>query len=136
MVAYKQLCISCKKNYVLMKGRRQRPVCIDCEMKYLFEEPVTDAKLKKLFDIPKEMYLDSYFLRDVRRKYNMLGFITERQEEAFKNTVKELKDPKKREEWLKKQEEKSSKKKKKEKAILTDEERRMLGLEVSPKAYK
>ncbi len=119
-----------------MKARRQRPLCIDCEMKQLFEEPIDNPKYEKLFNIPKELYLGSYFLRDIRRKYNMLGFVTERQESAFKRTVKEMQDPKKQAEWAKKQEEKASKKKTEKKSLLTDEEKRMLGLEVTPKVYR
>ena len=132
MPAYKQLCIRCKKKYVLMKSRYQRPVCLECEMKDLFE-PIDDPKMAKMFDIPKNLYEESNFLRDIRYKYNMLGFLSERQEAAFKKVSKEMQDPKKKAAWEKKIKEKEEKRKEKEKKKsanrLTPDEKKMLGLE-------
>ncbi len=134
-MAYNQRCIVCKKNVVLMQHRRQRPVCLPCEMKDLFE-PVENKKMQKLFDIPKNLYEESYFLRDVRRKYNMFGNLSEKQVEVFKRVANDLQDPQKRKEYEEKKRQNAERKQKRGKSILTEEERRMLGLDVTPKAYK
>ncbi len=89
-------------------------------------EPIEDLKFQKLFDIDKSLYQESRFLRDIRYRYNKLGFLSVNQINAFKKTVNDLKDPKKREEYEHK---KRIKKKKKESLRLTSKEKKMLGLE-------
>ena len=134
-MAYNQRCIVCKKNVVLMQHRRQRPICLECEMKDLFE-PIENKKMQRLFEVPKKLYEESYFLRDVRRKYNMFGNISDKQIEVFKRVVKDLQDPIKQKEYAEKRKAKAERKKKRSASLLTVEERRMLGLEVAPKVYK
>lgn len=89
--AYKQRCLSCKKNMVLIRHPRQRAICSDCQMKS-FSTPVTDPKFIKLFDISQELYEQSSFLRDVRYQYGRFGNLSEKQVAAFQKVVKELTD--------------------------------------------
>lgn len=71
-----------------MESRRQRAICPDCEMKYW--EDVKEGKYKKLFNISKDLYEKSYFLRNVRSYYERFGKLSEKQISAFKKTVKKL----------------------------------------------
>lgn len=89
--SYKQRCLSCKKNMVLIRNPRQRAICSECQMKS-FANPVTDPKFIKLFDIPREFYEQSSFLRDVRYQYGRFGNLSEKQISAFNKVVKELTD--------------------------------------------
>ena len=88
MVKYQQLCMLCRKKRVLMQHYKQRAICIDCQMKNWDE--VKDPKFKKLFDIPKKLYEESYFLRNVRDYYDRMEKLSEKQVEAFKKTIKDL----------------------------------------------
>ncbi|PIN73243.1 hypothetical protein COV20_03360 [Candidatus Woesearchaeota archaeon CG10_big_fil_rev_8_21_14_0_10_45_16] len=87
---YKQRCAICKNNMVEMFSRQQFPICVDCQMKRL-EEPIKDPVMKKMFDIPVEFYKKNYFLRKIKESYIRFGSLTEKQVEAFKKTVKEMK---------------------------------------------
>ena len=93
---YQQKCAICKKNMVQMFSTRQFPICSACQMKGL-EEPITDPTFKKLFDIPTELYQQSYFLRSIKENYIRFGSLTEKQIEAFKKAVKDMKEGKKEE---------------------------------------
>lgn len=91
MARYKQRCGLCKKNWALMSTGYQRfPVCIDCQMKQV-DKPIKNASMKKLLGIPREWYLENHFLRSVRYQYGRFGDITQKQAEAFKNAVEEMK---------------------------------------------
>ena len=90
MVSYKQLCARCKKNMVLITGRSQFPVCYDCQKSELQGE-VKDPKMKKMFNIPEDMYRQNSFLRSIKSNYLRFGKLSDKQIEAFKNTVKNLK---------------------------------------------
>ncbi|RLE46410.1 hypothetical protein DRJ25_04215 [Candidatus Woesearchaeota archaeon] len=91
-VEYQQKCMKCKKNYVTVSGRKNRfVVCYECQKKEL-EGKISDPKMKKLFDIPEEFYRKNAFLRDIKISYLRYGQLSERQIEAFKKTVKDLKD--------------------------------------------
>ena len=87
-MAYKQRCIVCKKNMVLITYYKQRPVCLECEMKDISDE-ITDKKWKKFFDIDPELYKKSSFLRSIKRNYLRQGMLTAKQKEVFKKVVKE-----------------------------------------------
>lgn len=54
-------------------------------------DEIKNPKYKKLFDIPKEFYEGSFFLRSVRDYYDRAEKISKKQEQAFKKTVEELK---------------------------------------------
>ncbi len=96
MVAYKQRCSVCKNAWALVTSRRQRfAVCMDCEMKAVAQE-VNDKKFAKLFDIPLEWYKENSFLRSIRYQYGRYRSLTQNQVEAFKKTIKEMKDTGKR----------------------------------------
>jgi len=88
MPRYQQLCILCRKKRVLIQHYKQRPICLDCQMKQWDE--IKDPKYKKLFDIPKKFYELSIFLRNVRDYYDRMEKLSEKQIAAFKKTVKEL----------------------------------------------
>ncbi len=87
MVSYKQLCVRCKKNMVLVVGRTQFPVCYDCQKSEL-EGEISDPKMKKLFAIPDELYRQNSFLRSIKSNYLRFGKLSDKQIEAFKKTVK------------------------------------------------
>ena len=90
MAKYKQLCILCKKNHVVIEHYKQKAICANCEMKYWQE--IKNAKYKKILDIPKEIYEKSYFLRNVRRYYERFGKLSVKQIGAFKKTAEKLKN--------------------------------------------
>jgi len=96
MVAYKQKCSRCRKNYVLItSGRYNRfPVCYDCDKREMDSEEITDPKMKKLFDIPEEFYKNNKFLRSIKINYIRYKELTPNQIKTFKETVKTLKGPK------------------------------------------
>ena len=57
------------------------------------DQPIKDAKFKKMFDIPKEFYEQSAFLRNIKESCIRFENLTEKQVEAFKKVVKEMKNP-------------------------------------------
>jgi hypothetical protein len=95
-MAYQQRCIACKKNMVLITFYKQRPVCMQCEMKDI-SDPIEDPKWKKFFDIDPKLYEKSSFLRSIKRNYMRQGMLTPKQKEMFLKVVKEgAKGPPKR----------------------------------------
>ena len=90
-VKYKQLCSKCKKNYVLVTWKDRYPTCYQCQQKELNSE-VDDPEMKKFFDIPEEFYKKSSFLRDIKLQYLRFESISDRQKEAFLETVKKMKE--------------------------------------------
>jgi hypothetical protein len=96
MAQYKQKCAQCKKQWVLMRtGRSRFAVCVDCEMKEVVQ-PVEEKEFVSLFDIPLDWYRENHFLRSVRYQYGRFGALSDKQIEAFKKTVKEMKALKKK----------------------------------------
>ena len=99
MVQYKQKCARCK-NWVLITGRNQFPLCYDCQKGELAGK-IDDPAMKKLFNIPEELYMQSSFLRSIKSSYLKFGRLSDKQIEYFKKTVDKLKgvktdeDPKK-----------------------------------------
>tara|TARA_Y100000310_G_C20629744_1_gene787973 strand:+ start:1258 stop:1563 length:306 start_codon:yes stop_codon:yes gene_type:complete len=94
---YKQRCAICKDNMVVMYSGRQFPICVECHMKRI-DKPIKSAKYKKLLNIPKSLYERSSFLRNIKESYLRFDSLSEKQIEAFKKTVKDLKNPKKEDE--------------------------------------
>ncbi len=94
---FKQRCALCKDNMVVMYSGRQFPICVSCHMKRI-DQPIEGEKYKKLLDIPKESYKKSLFLRNIKESYLRFGSLTEKQVEAFRKTIKELKEGKENEE--------------------------------------
>lgn len=92
-MAYKQQCVRCKKNFVLITSRTQFPVCYDCQKTEL-SQPIKDPKMKKMFKIPEELYKQNSFLRSIKSNYLKFGSLSDKQIEAFKKTVKESTSPK------------------------------------------
>ena len=94
---FKQRCAICKDKMVIIYSYRQFPICVDCHMKQINHE-IKDPKMKKFFDLPKSLYEKSSFLRNIKQAYIRFGNLSEKQVEAFKKTVKDLKNPKKEDE--------------------------------------
>jgi len=92
-VRYKQRCCRCKKNYEVVTWKQKYVVCYECQKKELATE-IKDPEMKKLFDIPEEFYKKNSFLRSIKLNYIRYGNLTEKQLEAFKKTVKNLKGKK------------------------------------------
>ena len=88
-IKYKIKCIRCKKNYVIISTWQRYALCYDCQKKDL-QGKIKDPKMKKMFDIPEELYKENSFLRDIKINYLRYGQLTERQIEAFKKAVKEM----------------------------------------------
>lgn len=80
----------CKKTMVIMKSRRQKPICTPCQFRGVDDsKPITDPAMKKLFDIDPQLYEKSYFLRDIKAKYLRFGNLTEKQIEVFQKVADE-----------------------------------------------
>tara|TARA_Y100000310_G_scaffold257116_1_gene265131 strand:- start:1204 stop:1512 length:309 start_codon:yes stop_codon:yes gene_type:complete len=92
---FKQKCKICKAVWTVV-NRREFPICVECHMKQIFSggfenNKVTDKKYKFL-NVSKELYERSRFLRNIRQSYFRYEELTENQINAFKKTVKELKE--------------------------------------------
>jgi hypothetical protein len=95
MAAYQQQCIVCRKNKVLVKSRRQKPICDACyerHNKVNMGQDIKDGKMKKFFDINPELYKKSGFLRDIKKQYLVTEMLTQKQRDAFERVVKEMTD--------------------------------------------
>ncbi len=90
---FKQLCGLCKKNFVVITWKERFPTCYDCQKSQL-EGKIKDPKMKKLFDIPEEYYKENIFLRNIKINYLRFKSLTEKQIEAFKKTVEQIKEEK------------------------------------------
>ena len=75
----------------MVSSRTRFPVCYDCQKSEL-QGKIKDPKMKKMFDIPEEFLKENIFLRDIKSKYLQWGELTEKQIEAFKKTVKRMKE--------------------------------------------
>ena len=91
---YKQKCFRCRKNWVVVTWKIRYALCYDCQ-KGDIDKEVKDPKMKKLFDLPEELYKENSFLRNIKSSYLRYGKLTEKQIEAFKKVVEQIKDSKK-----------------------------------------
>lgn len=91
---YKQKCKRCNKNYVVVTWRQRFPICYDCQKREMSGE-IKDPKMKRMFKIPEEFYKENAFLRSVKINYLRFGDLSEKQVEAFKETVKKMKEERK-----------------------------------------
>lgn len=89
-VKYRQRCMRCRQNYILISGRQKYPLCYDCQKEELHKK-IKDPKMKKFFDIPEEYYKEDLFLRNIKLYYLKFGELSEKQIEAFKKTVEKFK---------------------------------------------
>ena len=55
-------------------------------------KPIKDPEMKKMFDIPEELYKKNGFLCNIKINYLRYGSLTEKQVDAFKRVAKELQD--------------------------------------------
>ena len=53
---------------------------------------IKDPKMKKMFDIPDELYKESSFLRNIKINYLRYGNLTDKQVAAFKKVVGKMKE--------------------------------------------
>ena len=89
VIKYKKQCNRCRKNYVIANYRTRNIVCYECEKKELSGE-IKDTKMKKMFDIPENLYKDTPFLRSIKINYLRYGKLSEKQISTFKKVLKEL----------------------------------------------
>ena len=92
-IRFKQKCMRCKKNYVTVSRNQRFVICYECQKKELKGE-IKDPKMKKLFNIPEEYYKQNSFLRNIKANYLRYENLSEKQIEAFKKTVKKIKEEK------------------------------------------
>ena len=92
-VRYQQKCSRCRKNWVTISSRQKYAICYDCQKSEL-EAEIKDPAMKKMFDIPEELYKKNSFLRSIKVNYIRYGKLTEKQIEAFKKVVKKAKEEK------------------------------------------
>jgi len=92
---FKQKCALCKTEWVVMFSRRQFPICVKCHMKKISDK-IEDKKFEFL-NIPNSLYEQSSFLRNIKESYQRFKNLTDKQIEAFKKTVKDLKEGKNKE---------------------------------------
>ena len=62
----------------LISAYRQVPVCVQCKMREI-DKPITEKKVKKLFDISKELYEASSFLMGIKSNYLRYGKLSDKQ---------------------------------------------------------
>jgi len=96
MISYQQRCGRCKKNFVMVSRGAQFVTCYPCQKAEMSGE-IKDAAMKKMFNIPEELYMKNAFLRDIKIKYLRFGSLSDKQIEIFKKVSKELKEKKKEE---------------------------------------
>lgn len=89
MITYQQRCGRCKKNFVMVSRGAQFVTCYPCQKAEMSGE-IKDPKLKKMFNIPEELYMKNAFLRDIKIKYLRFGTLSDKQIEIFKKVAKEL----------------------------------------------
>ena len=94
MALFKQKCNKCKKNYILVSRNQREIICYDCQKTELNQE-IKDPKMKKMFKIPEDFYKQNSFLRSIKINCIRYDSLSERQVEAFKDTVKKMKKEKK-----------------------------------------
>lgn len=93
MITYQQRCGRCKKNFVMVSRGAQFVTCYPCQKAEMSGE-IKDAAMKKMFDIPEDLYMKNAFLRDIKIKYLRFGNLSEKQIETFKKVAKELSEKK------------------------------------------
>lgn len=90
-IRFKKKCSRCNKNYVEVTLRQKYVVCSECQ-KQEMEGVVEDPEIKKMLDIPEAYYEKNYFLRNIKVNAIRYQSLSEKQIEAFKKTVKEMKE--------------------------------------------
>ena len=95
MASFKILCYRCKKNYVVASWRDKFVTCYDC-WKNEGSAEIKDPKMKKMFEVPEEFYKENSFLRSIKLNYIRYNNLSDRQIDAFKETVEKLKKPAKK----------------------------------------
>ncbi len=90
MASYKEKCRKCRKNWVLVSWRNRYALCYDCQKGDL-KADIKDPKMRKFFNIPEEFYQKNSFLRNIKMSYIQYEKLTDKQIEAFKKVVEDLK---------------------------------------------
>lgn len=73
-----------------MSWRGGFPICYECQKQDL-EGDITDPEMQKLFDIPEELYKQSSFLCNIKKRYLQMGMLSEKQISAFKEVAEKVK---------------------------------------------
>jgi hypothetical protein len=98
MVQFKQKCAKCKVNYVTVTGRNSYgAMCYECQSKEM-QGDITDPEMQKMFNIDEEYYKTNPFLRSIKINYLKYGKLSERQVEAFKESVERMRVKEKKQE--------------------------------------
>ena len=92
---FKQKCKLCKIEWVIM-NYKEYPICVKCQMRQIFATEVTEQKYLFL-NVDTKLYEQSRFLRNIRDAYQRYEGLTDKQITAFKKTVEDLRNPKKKE---------------------------------------
>jgi hypothetical protein len=80
----------CKKTMVIMRSRRQKPICTACQFRGVDDsQSISDPVMQKFFAIDPRLYEKSYFLRDIKAKYLRYGSLSEKQQEVFQKVADE-----------------------------------------------
>lgn len=93
MITYQQRCGRCKKNFVMVSRGAQFVTCYPCQKAEMSGE-IKDSAMKKMFNIPEELYMKNAFLRDIKIKYLRFGTLSDKQIDTFKKVAKELTEKK------------------------------------------
>ena len=94
LIKYKQRCNHCKKNFVTTTSNQNYVLCYECQKDELVGV-IKDKKMIKLFNIPEDFYRENLFLRNIKANYIKFGDLSEKQIEAFKKVVENIKKEKK-----------------------------------------
>ena len=94
-VQFKKKCNRCKKNYVLVTNQNTYVECYECQKKEL-DTPIEDNEMKAFFNIPEDFYRQNAFLRSIKINYHRFKNLSDRQKDAFKRTVEEIKEARKK----------------------------------------
>ena len=86
MAAYKQRCMKCRKNWVVVSSRQRYAICYDCQ-KGQIEGEIKDPEMRRMFDLPEDFYMQNSFLRNIKAGYLRYGKLTEKQVSAFRKVV-------------------------------------------------
>ncbi len=92
-IRYKQKCFKCRKNWVTVSRGQRYVICYDCQKDEL-NKKIKDPEMKKMFDIPEDFYRKNSFLISIKLNYFRFDKLSEKQIEAFKKTVKRMKEEK------------------------------------------
>ena len=75
---------------MIITWKQRYAVCYECQKDEL-KGDIKEPKMKKMFNIPPDFYKESSFLRSIKVNYLRYGKLTDKQIEAFKKAVADMK---------------------------------------------